>query len=96
LAAELTSEELTEWAAFYEVEPFGTYAEHLRFASIYALIANIHRKKGARAVRIEDLMPKPPTEDRRAGRQSVEEQKSIFKGIAAWAKKQGLYKTRDQ
>lgn len=64
----LTSAQLAEWEAFYQLEPFGPQAEDVRFAQLTALIANVNRAKGEPAVKVSDAMlgdqTKPePTED---------------------------------
>lgn len=40
-----------------QIEPFGTYGETLRHASLMALLANIHRKADAPAFSPDDFMP---------------------------------------
>lgn len=54
----IPSEILTKWMAFYSLEPWGFRAKWQHTASILAMIANVNRKKGKRAFRVEDFMPK--------------------------------------
>ena len=42
----ISSDELTEWAAYYQLEPFGEYRGDLRAGIVASTLANIHAKKG--------------------------------------------------
>lgn len=57
LGRRMSSHELTEWMAFYELEPFGD--EWRQTASITSLMANVNRdtKKRTQPYEIEDFMP---------------------------------------
>ena len=55
--AKHTSMELSEWEAFYEIEPFGPRTESWLLAQIAATLININRKKGKTPVHPEDLLP---------------------------------------
>jgi hypothetical protein len=39
---------LTEWAAYYQLDPFGSYRSDLQAAIGASVTANIHAKKGHR------------------------------------------------
>ena len=54
----MSSAELTEWMAFAEVEPFGEERADLRSAIVAQVIANVNRRPGTKAYRVEDFMPK--------------------------------------
>ena len=43
LSRALTEQELTEWIAYYNMEPFGEYRADLRSAQICQILANAHR-----------------------------------------------------
>ncbi len=58
LLARISSRELTEWAAYYQVEPFGEERADLRSAIVATNIANGNRAKGQKPYKIEDFMPK--------------------------------------
>ena len=58
LLARIESRELTEWATFYQLEPFGQEAEGLGSAIVAATIANVNREKGAKAFEVADFLPK--------------------------------------
>jgi len=57
LLARVGSDELTEWMAFYQLEPFGEMRADLRSGVVAATFANAHRTKDARAFTPEDFMP---------------------------------------
>lgn len=50
---------LTEWKAFYQLEPFGEWREDLRAAKICAIIANVNRdeKRKPKPFSPADFMP---------------------------------------
>lgn len=52
----MPSSELTEWAAYYRLEPFGAERDNWHAALLCALFANAHRKKGAKAVAADAFM----------------------------------------
>ena len=54
----MSSSELSEWAAYYSLEPFGGGVQFLGHAITASTLANIHRPKGHRAYKIEEFMPK--------------------------------------
>jgi len=56
----VSSSEFTEWCAYFQIEPFGPLAEWARWAQMMALLANIHRRPGTRALRPQDFMPRQP------------------------------------
>ena len=51
------SDELTEWMAFYQLEPFGDFRSDLRSAIVAATFANAHRTTQAPPFTPEDFMP---------------------------------------
>jgi hypothetical protein len=60
LLSEISSEELTEWMAYAELEPFGEERADLRSATVAAVIANANRdrKKRPQPYKVSDFMPK--------------------------------------
>ena len=58
LLARVSSAELTEWLAFYSIEPFGSEADYFGHAFNAAHIINAQRAKGRKPVDVEFLMPK--------------------------------------
>lgn len=50
--------ELTEWMAYYQVEPFGQDTQYLGHAITSSVIANANRGKSSKAFKPEDFMPK--------------------------------------
>jgi hypothetical protein len=59
MLARVSSKELSEWMAFYALEPFGYHAEFAGHAQTQSVIANAHRDpKKQKAFKTEDFMPK--------------------------------------
>ena len=54
----MDSRELTEWAAFYTLEPFGGDTEYIGHAITASTVANANRGKNKKAAKVEDFMPK--------------------------------------
>ena len=76
----IDSKELSEWAAFYSLEPFGYIRSDLQAGIISSTIANCNRQKNSRSFKPTDFMPfgehtKPKT-------MSGEEMKAVMMGIA--------------
>jgi hypothetical protein len=59
LLARISSQELTEWMAYYELDPFGSERDDLRSGIVSAVIANVHRdpKKRSKPFEAADFMP---------------------------------------
>lgn len=57
LLSRIGSDELTEWMAFYQLEPFGDFRADFRSGVMAATFANAHRSKDAKAFTPEDFMP---------------------------------------
>lgn len=68
----LSSEELTEWQLYEQIEPFGERAEYVRWAALCALLVNLQRTKKDTPAKVEDFLPetlkapKPPADPREA------------------------------
>jgi len=54
----MSSAEVTEWMAFFGLEPFGSEADFLGHAITASTIANVNRQKGQRIHKIDEFMPK--------------------------------------
>lgn len=77
---------LTEWMAYYCIEPFGEYRADYRAGLISSVIAEVNRnpKKQKRPFRVRDFIPRFGIE--KGGpkeKQTVEQQKSILYAIAS-------------
>jgi Protein of unknown function (DUF4035) len=57
MLASMCSDELTEWMAYYQLEPFGDYRADYRSGVVASTFANAHRAKDANPFRPEDFMP---------------------------------------
>ena len=54
----ISSRELTEWQAYYGVEPFGEDRADLRAGIVASTVANVFRKSGTQPYKAQDFMPK--------------------------------------
>lgn len=59
LERRMPSAELTEWMAFYTIDPFGDQRADMRSAIISSTLANCHRDKDRKAFQYTDFMPFP-------------------------------------
>lgn len=50
------SGELTEWAAYYSIEPFGQWRDNWHMANLAAMLGNRWRKPSKPAVTVDDFM----------------------------------------
>jgi hypothetical protein len=57
LLQRIGSDEITEWMAFYQMEPFGDMRADLRSGVIASTFANANRTKHTRPFTPEDFMP---------------------------------------
>jgi hypothetical protein len=57
LLLRIGSDELTEWMAFYQLEPFGEMRADLRSGVLAATFANAHKSPHTQAFTPEDFMP---------------------------------------
>lgn len=55
LGERMSSRELTEWMAYYVIEPFGPEVDDLRHAQAMTLHANVNREQGRRAFTLADF-----------------------------------------
>lgn len=56
LLMRISSLELAEWAAYYEIEPFGQERDNLHAGIVAATVANVNRGKGKKPVQAGDFM----------------------------------------
>lgn len=73
LLARIDSRELSEWMAYYELNPFGSVRTDLNAGVIAATIANVNRGKNGKTFQPADFMPYVETAD-----QSEEDMKAIL------------------
>jgi hypothetical protein len=97
LGRRMSSAEVTEWQAFYRLEPFGRTADDMSRAVPGQIAVNMHLKKGARPIPLDEIVVDwsgELREQREKKGQSVETMKSILKAMhTAQSKKYGT-KTR--
>lgn len=54
----ITAKQFAGWVAYARMEPFNELRADYRAASVVAMIANVNRGKGQKAVQLEDVMLK--------------------------------------
>ena len=82
LLERISSQEMSEWMAFYELEPFGAVRQdraELLLGQQLQLVANVNRDpKRSRAFALEDVMPWYKAQ---RPRQTVKEQLAIVEAL---------------
>lgn len=58
LLEKISSSELSEWMAFYSMEPFGFESQMLGHAVTSSTIANVNRQKGQKSYAPKDFVPR--------------------------------------
>lgn len=53
---EMTADQLDEWIAYYQLEPWGILAEDALAAHWKAIYVNAHRQKGKRAEKVNKFL----------------------------------------
>ena len=66
----MTSAQLSEWMAFYRLEPWGEERADLRAGIVASTIANSNRGKGQKPFKVADFLPsfEPESEEEAAAR----------------------------
>jgi hypothetical protein len=72
LIERISSQELNEWMAFAQLEPFGTDAYYLGHAIVASTVANANRGKNTKAYKVSDFMPQFEKKE-----QSIDEMKNF-------------------
>ena len=57
MLSRIDSKELTEWAAFYSIEPFGGFRSDIQSGVIASTIANCNRSSNSKTFKATDFMP---------------------------------------
>jgi hypothetical protein len=52
----MSARELDDWAAYWQVEPWGPFRDNLHAGLIASVIANVYRRKGSRAFTWVDFL----------------------------------------
>ena len=83
MLAALDSRELSEWQAFFRLEPWGDERADLRTAQLCCIVANALSGPGDRALELIDFMP---YSDPGPKEQPVKTQVALMKSIAGGSK----------
>lgn len=81
LLKEVDSAELTEWRAYYRIEPFGTEQDYLQAGIISSVIANVNKSKSTSPFNPYDFVPSS-FKARIARKQSPEDMIKAFEAMA--------------
>ena len=57
MLSRIDSKELSEWAAFYSLEPFGGFRSDLQAGIVASTVANCNRTRQSKAFTPQDFMP---------------------------------------
>ena len=57
LLARIDSRELSEWMAYYELNPFGSVRDDLQAGIVASTVANVNRGKNDKSFTPSDFMP---------------------------------------
>lgn len=85
LLAEIDSAELTEWLAFYRIDPFGDQRGDVQSATVARMVYLANCDKKAPTLSLKEFMPFLPPEPE----QSPEDQMAMFKALTRNAGKKG-------
>ncbi|MER3438632.1 MAG: hypothetical protein C4346_14170 [Chloroflexota bacterium] len=82
LLRRISSRELTEWMAFFTLEPWGTEVEDWRFGMVASVIANVNRdpKRRRRPFEPREFMP-----ERRRKKQETQTPEEQARILEMWA-----------
>lgn len=86
LLTAMTSQQLSEWMAYFTLEPFGDEILDTHLATIAAILANANKAKGTKARKVEDFQlwknaPKKPFDA-----------EALFDNLRSWAIASGAKK----
>jgi hypothetical protein len=65
----MSSKELSEWMAFYQIEPFGGDADYIGSAIVAQTVANRHRNKDEKPHITSEFIPKFEPQEQSVGEQ---------------------------
>lgn len=84
----MSSRQMAEWRAFWQVEPFGVFRDDWRFACLLAMMANMFRGKETAPIQPQEFMTMlDPTGETEAAPSAAEQAGEQFE--AMWAKMLG-------
>lgn len=74
----MTSEQLGEWIAYYQIEPWGNRVEEYRIGTLISYLLAPHIKKGIKLPKWDQIFPDPNKVAKKQEKQSMDEMKSIL------------------
>lgn len=77
----MPASEFTHWMALWRMDPWGTQRDNMHAGILASILANVHRKKNAKAYTVDDFMFR----DRHSKRES--DTRGFFAGLKSLAKR---------
>lgn len=81
LLKEIDSQDITEYKAYYQIEPFGSEQDFLQAGIISSVIANVNRSKNSQPFKASDFIPSS-FKAKIPKKQSAKDMKYIFEQMA--------------
>lgn len=81
MLSELTAGQLTEWEAFFMLEPWGESVQNYRFAALSSLLANIFRTERSKPYGLEDFLLRSTVERELHAELHADEEQSKLKEL---------------
>ncbi len=78
LLESISAKELSEWQAYYNLEPFGSPIDDFRAGTVCSATVNLHLKKGKKPFGPADFFPNLKS----SSKQSMKEMEATLLGIA--------------
>lgn len=82
LLREIDSRDITDYLAYYQIEPFGTEQDYIQAGIVASTIANVNRSKNTQPFKPYDFVPSS-FKSKIHKKQSAEDIKFIFEQMAA-------------
>lgn len=82
LLREIDSAELTEWYAYFKLEPFGSEADFLQAGIISSVVANVNKGKNTKPFEPYDFVPSS-FKAKLSKKQSPEDILAVFEAMGA-------------
>ena len=86
---EIDSQDITEYKAYYQIEPFGVEQDYIQSGIISSVIANVNKGKGSSPFKPSDFVPSS-FKAKISKKQKTEDIKFIFEQMATKKSKKGL------
>lgn len=89
LLKKIDSQDITEYKAYYQIEPFGVEQDYIQSGIISSVIANVNKGKNSPSFKPSDFIP-PSFKAKLQKKQSPDEIKQMFEKIAIKKPRKGV------